>query len=312
MVVIIQLPPVYIYIQNFSDMTSLNSSTLQNSASSCSLLSKDEQFQLGQFLDAMVDTKLSDTTSPNDGMDSWVSASPTSFSETNYLDPHPIAISSDLEPSIAKNRTGNEGIDLLDQQWQQNSSPTINPLSQHFVPLNHVSLNENNAPPSNSIPSIQTKSRKKRKSRALLSEDIRKKNHIASEQKRRHNIRIGFDKLVTLVPGLAQLPRSESVILQRATKHIENLVERLSELKKRAEYLRSSLGLQIAPTYEEVQDLDAVSSSRIRTYRRIVFNNNKRQKSEIRQGNEEGCATFDTNSAKQPEEFARAEYIPAT
>lgn len=49
----------------------------------------------------------------------------------------------------------------------------------------------------------------------LLSEAQKKANHIASEQKRRANIRIGFDQLVDMVPTLSHSHRSESVILQK-------------------------------------------------------------------------------------------------
>ncbi|SAL98630.1 hypothetical protein [Absidia glauca] len=49
----------------------------------------------------------------------------------------------------------------------------------------------------------------------LLSEAQKKANHIASEQKRRHNIRIGFDQLTDIVPTLSHCHRSESLILQK-------------------------------------------------------------------------------------------------
>jgi hypothetical protein len=49
----------------------------------------------------------------------------------------------------------------------------------------------------------------------LLSENQKKANHIASEQKRRANIKIGFDQLVSMVPTLDSCHRSESLILQK-------------------------------------------------------------------------------------------------
>lgn len=52
----------------------------------------------------------------------------------------------------------------------------------------------------------------------LLSEDQKKANHIASEQKRRANIRLGFDQLVDIVPGLDTYHRSEAYILQKCKK----------------------------------------------------------------------------------------------
>lgn len=49
----------------------------------------------------------------------------------------------------------------------------------------------------------------------LLTEAEKKANHIASEQKRRQNIRVGFDQLVDIVPTLSQCHRSEALILQK-------------------------------------------------------------------------------------------------
>jgi len=49
----------------------------------------------------------------------------------------------------------------------------------------------------------------------LLTEEEKKANHIASEQKRRQNIKCGFELLVEKVPTLSQCHRSESLILQK-------------------------------------------------------------------------------------------------
>ncbi|ORZ32472.1 hypothetical protein BCR44DRAFT_1368889, partial [Catenaria anguillulae PL171] len=61
--------------------------------------------------------------------------------------------------------------------------------------------------------------------RPLLTDDVKKRNHIASEQKRRLNIRVGFDNLVSLVPGLADHPRSETVILGKAADHLQIMLD---------------------------------------------------------------------------------------
>lgn len=57
--------------------------------------------------------------------------------------------------------------------------------------------------------------RAKKPAHELLSDDQKKANHIASEQKRRANIRIGFNQLVNMVPALDTCHRSESLILQK-------------------------------------------------------------------------------------------------
>lgn len=48
-----------------------------------------------------------------------------------------------------------------------------------------------------------------------MTEEEKKSNHIASEQKRRAAIREGFDRLTELVPGLEGQGRSESVVLKK-------------------------------------------------------------------------------------------------
>jgi hypothetical protein len=57
--------------------------------------------------------------------------------------------------------------------------------------------------------------RSKKPPHELLTEAEKKANHIASEQKRRQNIRVGFDQLVEIVPTLSQSHRSEAIILQK-------------------------------------------------------------------------------------------------
>jgi hypothetical protein len=53
------------------------------------------------------------------------------------------------------------------------------------------------------------------KEKPRLTDQEKKSNHIASEQKRRAAIREGFDRLTELVPGLEGQGRSESVVLQK-------------------------------------------------------------------------------------------------
>lgn len=48
-----------------------------------------------------------------------------------------------------------------------------------------------------------------------LTEQEKKNNHIASEQKRRLAIREGFDRLTEIVPGLEGQGRSESIVLKK-------------------------------------------------------------------------------------------------
>ncbi|ORZ00417.1 hypothetical protein BCR43DRAFT_485181 [Syncephalastrum racemosum] len=76
----------------------------------------------------------------------------------------------------------------------------------------------------------------------LLTDAQKKANHIASEQKRRANIRIGFDQLVDIVPTLSHCHRSESLILQKSADYIRQLVDTKNLLRERVRELQTVLG----------------------------------------------------------------------
>ncbi|KAL8393557.1 hypothetical protein RB595_003340 [Gaeumannomyces hyphopodioides] len=58
-----------------------------------------------------------------------------------------------------------------------------------------------------------------------LTEEEKKLNHIASEQKRRQAIREGFDRLTELVPGLEGQGRSEGIVLKRTVDFMRDQLE---------------------------------------------------------------------------------------
>ncbi|KAF3925202.1 hypothetical protein ABW20_dc0103293 [Dactylellina cionopaga] len=65
----------------------------------------------------------------------------------------------------------------------------------------------------------------KRQERPRLTEEEKKNNHIASEQKRRMAIRDGFDRLTELVPGIEGQGRSESIVLKKTVDHMRKVIE---------------------------------------------------------------------------------------
>ncbi|KAI8099268.1 uncharacterized protein BX664DRAFT_289283 [Halteromyces radiatus] len=105
-----------------------------------------------------------------------------------------------------------------------------------------------------SIPERQFKGHRQRERRSrkaaheLLTEAEKKANHIASEQKRRQNIRMGFDSLIEVVPTLSRGNRSEGLILQKSIEHIQHLVTMKHDLKNQVRDLQTILG---DPNYEE-------------------------------------------------------------
>ncbi|KAI8359779.1 hypothetical protein BD560DRAFT_405222 [Blakeslea trispora] len=87
------------------------------------------------------------------------------------------------------------------------------------------------------------KERKGRKApHELLTDAEKKANHIASEKKRRQNIRLGFDQLIEIVPSLTQGNRSEAFILQKSVDHIRHLINTKNDLKSQIKDLQSVLG----------------------------------------------------------------------
>ncbi|KAK6859792.1 hypothetical protein PG995_003428 [Apiospora arundinis] len=68
-----------------------------------------------------------------------------------------------------------------------------------------------------------------------LTEEEKKQNHIASEQKRRQAIRDGFDRLCELVPGLEGQGRSEGLVLKRTVEYMREQLERRRQLVREKE-----------------------------------------------------------------------------
>ncbi|KAF9103544.1 hypothetical protein BGX27_010533 [Mortierella sp. AM989] len=96
--------------------------------------------------------------------------------------------------------------------------------------------------PSRNSPSTSQSRPNKKAHHELLTEAEKKANHIASEQKRRQNIRVGFDSLVEIVPTLSDCHRSEAVILQKSVDYIHRLLNQKNELKSRVRELQVHLG----------------------------------------------------------------------
>ncbi|KAF9945600.1 hypothetical protein BGZ70_003723 [Mortierella alpina] len=102
----------------------------------------------------------------------------------------------------------------------------------------------------------QPKSGSKKPHHELLTEAEKKANHIASEQKRRQNIRVGFDSLVEIVPTLSDCHRSEAVILQKSVDYIHRLMNQKNELKSRVRDLQAHLG-------DPLDDMDSGSDMEV-------------------------------------------------
>lgn len=101
---------------------------------------------------------------------------------------------------------------------------------------------------SSSTPTARSKSVSgQEKEKPRLTDQEKKNNHIASEQKRRAAIREGFDRLTVLVPGLEGQGRSESIVLQKTVEFAhQNLDERrrlIAEIEEKGGRVDDSLRL---------------------------------------------------------------------
>ncbi|CAK7906116.1 protein Ino4p [[Candida] anglica] len=76
-----------------------------------------------------------------------------------------------------------------------------------------------------------SENKRKQSKTAVLTEEEKKAHHIASEQKRRENIRSEFDRIVSLTPTLTSSEnRSELNILTKSADYIDKLKEENEKL----------------------------------------------------------------------------------
>ncbi|KAI9005847.1 hypothetical protein CLU79DRAFT_840935 [Phycomyces nitens] len=128
-------------------------------------------------------------------------------------------------------------------------------------PTSPGSSRKRRSPEDFSVQDIKPRPRERRHRKApheLLTDAEKKANHIASEQKRRQNIRLGFDQLIDSVPSLHHGNRSEALILQKSVEHIQHLITIKNDLKNQVRDLQSVLG---DPNYEEDSSEDELSYS---------------------------------------------------
>ncbi|KAJ5259416.1 hypothetical protein N7478_012397 [Penicillium angulare] len=86
------------------------------------------------------------------------------------------------------------------------------------------------------------------KEKPRLTDQEKKNNHIASEQKRRAAIREGFDRLTELVPGLEGQGRSESIVLQKTVDFIHLKLQERHNLIAEVEHKGGRVDESLRPT----------------------------------------------------------------
>ncbi|KAI8881895.1 hypothetical protein K501DRAFT_334373 [Backusella circina FSU 941] len=131
---------------------------------------------------------------------------------------------------------------LLSSPFQINGNNQQSNSQNHEVYYDGYYSNKSIRTTEESSNSTTKKKKTKKPPQELLSDEQKKLNHIASEQKRRANIRIGFDKLVEIVPTLSGGNKSESLILHKSVEHLRQLLDSKQQLKERARELQLILG----------------------------------------------------------------------
>ncbi|CAO3633663.1 unnamed protein product [Mucor fragilis] len=189
-----------------------------------SLFSESEQNRLRQFLDGVEDQGSSSPVAPFHATSHHTNTNSAGGIQINTLFIQPITSSS--KSSSVSIKKGSKK--PYDKQKRRQSSPHSSSSS--------IASDEATLKP-RSKANIS-----KKKAVELLSDDQKRANHIASEQKRRANIRIGFEKLVDIVPTLSNGHRSEALILQKSVEHLRQLVESKTLLKEKARRLQLMLG----------------------------------------------------------------------
>ncbi|KAG0319851.1 hypothetical protein BGZ99_004885 [Dissophora globulifera] len=86
-----------------------------------------------------------------------------------------------------------------------------------------------------------TATTKRKPYKELLTEEEKRANHIASEQKRRNTIRNGFKDMTDIIPDLKDVNSSKSTILFKAVDFIKHLERQNRVLQEKANRLESRL-----------------------------------------------------------------------
>ena len=95
--------------------------------------------------------------------------------------------------------------------------------------------------------------------RDLLTDEERRANHIASEQKRRNTIRTGFKELTDIIPTLKNINNSKSTILFKAVEYVRHLEKRNRGLRDKLASLQ--LRLEVESRFGRRHQQQAITGS---------------------------------------------------
>lgn len=117
----------------------------------------------------------------------------------------------------------------------------IRPLQ---VPETALSNTRQRSSSVSSVNSSYGPKRQKPNNRDILTDDEKRVNHIASEQKRRNTIRLGFKELTDIIPTLKNINNSKSTILFKAVEYIKHLDKRNRGLREKISTLQVRMNVE--------------------------------------------------------------------
>lgn len=101
---------------------------------------------------------------------------------------------------------------------------------------------------------VERTTTRRKPQRELLTEEEKRANHIASEQKRRSTIRSGFKELTDIIPTLKNINNSKSTVLFKAVEFIKYLEKRNKSLREKVKSLE--VRVQVEGRIRSMQRLD--------------------------------------------------------
>ncbi|KAG2229849.1 hypothetical protein INT48_002892 [Thamnidium elegans] len=128
-----------------------------------------------------------------------------------------------------------------------------------------------------SITSLCSSSKRSKLNRDLLTDDEKRINHIASEQKRRNTIRTGFKDLTDMIPTLKNINNSKSTILFKAVEYIKHLDKRNRGLREKI------ASLQVRMSVEGRMNQQRYRSSNSQRYKQIFGKQQRQQQPQQQQ-----------------------------
>ncbi|KAI9295505.1 hypothetical protein K502DRAFT_364929 [Neoconidiobolus thromboides FSU 785] len=142
-----------------------------------------------------------------------------------------------IEDNINDNKINNEDNNSISNTENNNDNNTPNETNDISESKNRTKKNKGRVDPSRRAhltPNVAGNYRGKKAADELLTDSQKKLHHIASEQKRRRNIKLGYDRLTDLVPNLEIKKKvaqpSETCVLQESVDYLRYLIEKKEEL----------------------------------------------------------------------------------